>query len=157
MKRFLIIAAISVFLIACVNRKNEKRYLPNQVDKAIYFEMPLADFKTLKDSKIESYDDGMSFRKVFFEAVNGTLIKYFGYYFDAEDDMPLYEVIIGYNDDATANTEAVKLLGDPNYKETEWKFELKNEHNILAWIFEKKLIITALIPKTEWYEDTNKE
>lgn len=157
MKRFLIIASISIFLIACVNRKNEKRYLPHQVDKEVYFGMPLADFKNLKGPKVEQHDDGMPFRKVFFEAINGTLIKYLGYYFDAEDDIPLYEVIIGYNDEATVNTEATKLLGEPNYKETEWKFELKKEHDILAWVFEKKLIITALIPKTEWYEDTNKE
>jgi len=72
--------------------------LPNEADEAVYFGMPLADFKTLKGTNIEQHNDGISFRKVFFGGVNGAAVKYFGYYFDAEDDRPLYEVIIGYND-----------------------------------------------------------
>ncbi|NOQ74216.1 MAG: hypothetical protein GQ574_19565 [Crocinitomix sp.] len=157
MKRLLLFSTLSLLIVACVNQKNEKRYLPNEVEKAVYFNMPLADFKALKGSKAEIQDDGMDFRKVFFESVGGTLIEYFGYYFDADNNQPLYEIIIGYNDETTLNSEAVKLLGAPNYKDTEWRFELEKTHDILAWTFKKKLIIVALIPETEWHEEENPE
>ncbi|MFT5819338.1 MAG: hypothetical protein ACI8ZM_000561 [Crocinitomix sp.] len=155
MKRILLVTSISLLIFSCINQKKEKRYLPEEVEKAIYFNISLSDFKDLKGGKAEIQDDGMDFRKVFFEAVNGTLIEYFGYYFDTDNKQPLYEILIGYNDEATANVAAIKLLGTPNYKDTEWKFELDKTHDILAWIFKKKLIIVALIPETEWYEEEN--
>jgi hypothetical protein len=157
MKRLLLFTTLSLLFVACGNRQKEKRYLPTEVAEEVYFNMPLDDFKALKGSKVEQIDDGMSFRKVFFEQQNDGLVEFLGYYFDTEGESPLYEVIIGYKEEASVGAESVKLLGEPNYKEKEWKFEVNKSFDILAWTYEKKLIIVALIPDTEWYEDVNKE
>lgn len=143
---------IFALLVSCASGKKTNRYLPEALETEINFGLPLADFLKIKVDKAELQNDGTDFRKVYFETVENQDITYFAYYFDAESTMPLYEVIIGYKTIDHLNKAAIQLLGQPNYKDTEWKITRENDFDLLAWRYKEKLVIAALIPDTEWYE-----
>lgn len=153
MKNYLSFFLISLLLFACGTSKKTSRILPDTVDQKIYFGMPLDEFKKLKADKVESVDDGMPFRHVFIEDIEHPELTNLGYYFDADNDKPLYEVLLIYKDEETMQRNAAEILGPPNYKETEWKIERENAPDMLAWTFKSKIIIVSLISGTEWHED----
>ncbi|MCB0661967.1 MAG: hypothetical protein KDC24_04465 [Saprospiraceae bacterium] len=104
---------------------------------------------------MEKQDQQFDFRQVYMEESPGENINYAVYYFDADDNKPLYEVIIEYPDIQSRDAAAAALLGPPN-QGGEWYFEKKWEYPIKAWVFKNKLVIAALIPNTEWYEEAQK-
>lgn len=153
MKQITLLLSLFFILGACNTSKEAEIYLPESVRTGIHFGMTLEDFKTLKGDKVKLEDDGMSFRIIYSEAISNNPIEYVIYYFDADEEKPLYEVILIYKDEADRDAAAAELLGAPNFEEKEWRIEREKKETIWAWTFKNKLIVTALIPKTEWYED----
>ncbi len=112
----------------------------------------VAKQRDIKSADLQDDD----FRITVYEKMDHPEIEGTGYYFDAEGKKPLYELIIVYKDEALRDAAAAKLLGSPNYENnTEWLLPGKNGYQIKAWKYKNKLIITALIPNTEWYEDVH--
>lgn len=152
MRKNVLYIALFTLVFSCASGKKTNRYLPETLESSINFGLPLAEFIKIKGNKVELQNDGMDFRKVYFETVENQDITYFAYYFDAESTMPLYEVIIGYKTIDHLNKAAIQLLGQPNYNDTEWKITRENDFDLLAWRYKEKLVVAALIPDTEWYE-----
>ena len=150
MKKIIYAFVFALVVVSCATR----RYLPDEVEKEVVFEMPLNDFLSIKNSKVEKFDDGMPFRHVYMEQLENASIDFIGYYFDADGEKPLYEVLIGCKNEADRDKMGESLFGARNAENnTEWHLKPKDFHEIKAWTFKNKLIITALIPNTEWYEE----
>jgi uncharacterized protein YcfL len=150
MKKMIYAFVFTLIIASCAT----ERYLPDEVEKEVVFDMPLNDFLSLKNSKVEKQDDNASFRHVYLENLANANVDYIGYYFDADGHKPLYEVIIGCKNETDRDKMGESLFGARNAEDnTEWHLKPKDFHEIKAWTFKNKLIITALIPNTEWFED----
>ena len=151
MKQLLVYSFTFLMIFGC----GTERHLPKEMEAKTEFGMPLNEFLSFKNSKVEKQETGMGFRHVYYEEITGKDIAYIVYYFDADGEKPLYEVLIGYHDQQKRDAVARQLLGEPNSENnTEWQLKPEKGYEIKAWTYKDKLIITALIPETEWYEDT---
>lgn len=123
--------------------------------KGLEFNMSMKQVGAIRDLDSDQIQDG-DFRFTVYEPLENSEIEGAGYYFDAEGDKPFYELIIVYKSEELRDAAAQKLLGEPNFENnTEWQVRGKGPYEIRAWGFKTKLIIAALIPNTEWYEDVN--
>lgn len=148
---------IILFLIttSSVISQNEKirRPIPREVpNNKVRFEMPLSEF--LDNFKRDNIvlDDSYGFRLVYTQAVKNRNVSEIIYYFDADGDKPLYEIIVVYKESINAQTIADRKYGTPNFRQTEWRFQYK-EHEIWCWVYKDKIVVTAKIPETEWYKE----
>lgn len=91
-----------------------------------------------------------NFRTVFLSNLNHSDIESVVFYFDNDKEKPLYEIIINYKSEVLRDTDTQKLLGAPNHKEKEWKLKSGKDYPIHAWTFQKKLVLVAVLPGTEW-------
>ncbi|MCB0737348.1 MAG: hypothetical protein KDC92_07535 [Bacteroidetes bacterium] len=139
------ISSCSVF------KRKQKRYLPDNIDKNVHFGMSLKEFKNLKGNKVSLYAEE-SFRKAYLENLNDDELVSIVYYFDEDGDKPLYEVILDYKDKNGRDEEAAELFGDPNDGD-EWSFKEAKPWPIKAWTYKSKLIVVAVIPNTEWWDE----
>ncbi len=140
-----------IIATSCSTSKNAYNDIyPKSLEEGVYFDMPLEEFKTLKsiDSSM-MIDDG--FRSIYVENIKEGSVSDIVYYFDADKNAPLYEMIFIYNDTLVRNADAKALFGAPNDGK-EWRFNRK-PYDISAWTFKNKLIIAALIPLTEWADE----
>lgn len=131
-------------------KKWDKGYFPKDMPK-VHFGMSLALFalehKNISDLSSETY----TFRKVFLEEVEGAPFDQVIYYFDAEGDKPLYEVILIYPEGVNVEKVARGLYGPPNNGE-EWSWTHKKGHPVNIWVYKQKIVIAAVMPGTEWVE-----
>lgn len=150
---------VLLLLGACRTRKASaslsehpvRRYLPQEV-RDLYFGLSLATF--LEQKRDLTRPEGeMDFRIVLVEDFAEAQAESMVYYFDADDHEPLYEVIAIYPDVATRNTVAAELLGEPNHEGKEWRYDSGEGYQIWAWTFQKKLVIAAILPGTEWADE----
>jgi hypothetical protein len=111
--------------------------------------MSFDEFAKKKDVKDLRFTDD-NFRHVYVEDVDDDNLRNIVYYFDTDNDMPLYEIIFIYKDEATRDAVAKNLLGKPNHKEKEWKFSHKKRKNFYAWTYQTKLIMMQPLKDTEW-------
>lgn len=143
-----ILCLTTIFLLqGCASAK-----FPAALDKKVDFNMSLDYFNLLKGTSTADMQDD-SFRWVYNEEVNDDKLSNIVYYFDKDGSRPLYEMIFIYKDKNVRNKEANELLGYPN-NDGEWRLE-KAPYTIIAWNFESKLVMAALIPNTEWWEEEN--
>ncbi|GAB5417405.1 MAG: hypothetical protein Crog4KO_29870 [Crocinitomicaceae bacterium] len=140
---------ILLSLTSCGSKRDYGKIYPEDLSKKVDFNMSISDFNALKGTSTADMQDG-SFRWVYHEKVEGGDVTDIVYYFDKDGMQPLYEMIFIYNDTTARNAAADKLLGPPNH-EGEWRFT-NGPHTISAWKYKTKLILAALIPKTEWNE-----
>lgn len=112
--------------------------------------MSLQDFKNLKGNKVKIVEDGMDFRIVYLEEINGNKVSALGYYFDADGDQPLYEIIVIYKSEELRKGAQEEYLGEPNYKDKEWKIEGKDKLPIHVWSHKAKIVYALPLPGTEW-------
>jgi hypothetical protein len=152
MKNISTLIVIVFLLQACASTKNiHADVLPSEVEAKVKFDMPLDDFKKLKGTSA-SETEANNFRTIYTERVSEERVSGFAYYFSTEGEKPLYEIIIIYKDENERDIDAERLFGEPNVDGEEWFIERK-PHDLKAWKYGDKLIITALIPGTEWYKD----
>jgi hypothetical protein len=128
-------------------------FLPPEFEE-LEFGMSPTEVSELRPS-IKFMDQNFDFRAVYLEENPATTIKSAIYYFDADGNKPFYELIIEYPDIASRDAAAEALFGKPNMG-GEWYFEDKGPYPIKAWVFKEKLVVAALIPQTEWWEDAQK-
>ena len=132
--------------------KKANPYLPTALQD-IDFAWPMqrvADIRDLRSDDMVKEE----FRIAVYQGITHPEIEGVAYYFDADTPQPLYEVIIAYKTKEGRDAAATKLLGEPNYENNaEWLLETKRGYKLKAWKFKKKLILVALLPGTEWYEE----
>ncbi len=155
MRNLIVIFSIMMLLASCAasNKNSSSKILPASLKKDVQFGMSLEAFKMSKKGVDFIINTDESFRDVYIENVNHPEISNYVYYFDTDDDKPLYEIIINYKSEELRDKAAESLFGAPNFEGGEWRFKRPDSFNVMAWTFKTKLIIVALLPKTEWYED----
>jgi hypothetical protein len=122
--------------------------LPKSLEK-YNFGMSLDDF--IKENKSATNSETrMSFRFEYIEKDLDKDIKEVTWYFDAENNKPLYEMIIEFNDAERLNSLCSKKLGKPNDDDGEWKWKTKEGYVFKAWRFGNKLVYALGLPFTEW-------
>jgi len=152
MKKIILPMLSLIFALGC----STARYFPKEFDEKVEFGMILGSFERLKNDRVSKQDDGMPFRHVYLEEVTALPFEFIGYYFDDDNNKPLYEVIISYKDIKVRDQVARDLFGSPNAENnSEWHLKPKNGPEIKAWTHKQKLVIVALIPETEWHPDEN--
>ncbi len=128
-----------------------RRYLPPEV-RDLYFGLPLATFLGQKRDLTRPAGE-TDFRIILIEAFDKAQAESAVYYFDADGDEPLYEIIAIYPDEATRDAVVADLLGEPNYQGSEWRYDSGEGYPIWAWTFKQKLVIAAILPNTEWADE----
>lgn len=150
------VVAVSLTISGCKSTKiaAENKYLPTEFSN-IHFNMSMEKVTELRSFSTSDVQDD-NFRFAVYEKIGRNGIEGAAYYFDAEGDKPLYEIIIIYADEAARDAAAATLLGPPNYKDnTEWMLSPKKGYPLYCWKFKTKLVVAALIPNTEWYNEFN--
>jgi len=126
--------------------------LPKSLTK-YKFGMSLDDFKK-KNKLATDAQASTSFRTEYRQTKIGKDIKQVTYYFDAENNKPLYEMIIEFNDATGLDAHCSKKLGAPNDNE-EWKWTTKEGYTFKAWRFGNSLVYALGLPSTEWGNEWN--
>jgi hypothetical protein len=127
------------------------KYLPQDVQR-VQLGMSLQAFQQAHAGEDLAIDNTMGFRISVTRAFPEGPVADIVYEFDAEGDNPLYELIIRYRDDVSADALAAEKYGPPNYEQTEWRFPTSDGFAIRVWTYQNKLIIVATIPGTEFAE-----
>lgn len=154
---FLFLPILALLLNGCNPTKQLVRqhpaiqYLPEDF-RNVYFGMPLTEFRDARP-EAEQFVQPMSFRSVYQESLPQSKYQYASYYIDKEPQAVLYEVILTYQNEAGRDAEATKLLGEPNYDGTEWRFQTEEGFLLWCWTYQTKLIYAAVLPGTEWEEE----
>jgi len=150
-----LLVVLCLFLLAATasaqTKKNSKGLLPKS-HKDLWFGMPMAAFGEARPFDKDSLGTSMDFRRTLVErqaADNAPGLHWAVYYFDAEDDFPLYEIILEYGHEGLRDEAAKKLLGEPNAGD-EWYFPNHKGFPFRAWLYQNKLILAAAIPGSEW-------
>jgi hypothetical protein len=134
--------------ILCISITEAQNYLPDEFSD-LRFSMSLEEFKTIKKN-ISIPESMMDFRIEVIENKPAKGIHEITYYFDAEGNQSLYELIIDYKSAAKRDQVAAQLLKTPNYNGKEWRYTDQNGTTIWAWTYMNKLIIVAVLKGTEW-------
>jgi hypothetical protein len=129
---------------------NPKTVLPKSLTKYT-FGMSLDDF-TKKNKSATGSAETMSFRLEYQEKDADKDIKSVTYYFDAENNKPLYEMIIEFNNAGALNAHCSKKLGAPN-DDKQWKWTTKEGYTFKAWRFGNRLVLAIGLPSTEWEKE----
>ena len=113
------------------------------------------DFLWKKQALRSQLDSTMGFRDEVKEVVGQNGLESVTYYFDRDDAMPLYEIIMEFKDEELRAAVAEKLLGPPNHpsEPNKWILGAQNGVVSLGWAFQNKLVIAASLPKVEWAGD----
>ena len=138
-----------------VAKKHEfqQKYLPYPF-KYLYLGMPIEEFKKANPkAKIQEHN-ALNYRIVAEEFSPSSEIKEIIYYFDTEDQNPLFELIIEYNDTTQHDKVVKELYGEPNFHNNRWKIDVHEGFDMMIWEHETKLVIVGKIDHTEY---THKE
>lgn len=145
---FLFIMAIPVFTIG--QNFDPKKVVPKKLSK-YKFGMTLDAFKALNKNAVESPSDNNAFRIEVTDTDAGSEFKSVTYYFDTENNKPLYEMIIAYPTEQAMNDYVTAKLKTPNDGD-KWRWTTKEGYSFKAWTFGKKLVLALALPSTEWEE-----
>ncbi|MFI5131449.1 MAG: hypothetical protein ACHQFX_15715 [Chitinophagales bacterium] len=129
---------------------NAKTVLPKNLSQ-YRFGMSLDDF-TKKNKSATTAEGNMSFRIEYLDKDAGNDIKQVLYYFDAENEKPLYEMIIQFNDVKSLEAHCSKKLGEANDGK-QWKWTTKEGYTFKAWRFSSTLVLALGLPLTEWEKE----
>ncbi len=129
---------------------NAKTVLPASLNQ-YRFGMPLEAF-TKKNKSATNLEGKMAFRIEYLDKDAGKDIKQVIYYFDAENDKPLYEMIIEFNNVQSLDAHCSKKLGKPNDRK-EWKWKTREGYIFKAWRFDNTLVLALGLPSTEWEKE----
>lgn len=152
--RTLLLIAVILFFLPVITAQNTsiKKPFPNAVHKKIRFGMTIENFADAFGDRIISVDTSMAFRTVIVQEVNSKDVGELVFYFDNDQDMPLYEIIVNYTSEEKARKEATRLLGAPNFNGNEWRY-LYDDLPIWCWVYKNKIVYAAKITGSEWEEE----
>ena len=123
---------------------HQEKYFPEGLEE-VYLGMPgkFLD-KTRRDTKLELVtDDSDSTRVVYREEHTGKAFEEVIYFTDAKNDQALYELQVNYPEGTNVEEEAIKLYGKANSDEGEWFFETEEDFNIIIWVEDQGMTISA--------------
>jgi len=129
---------------------NAKTVLPKSLSK-YSFGMTLDNF-TDKNKLATPVSNSLSFRIEYQDMAPAKDIKKVTYYFDAENNKPLYEMIIEFNDIRSLDAHCAQRLGTLNDGK-QWKRTTKEGYTFKAWRFSNTLVYALGLPATEWEKD----
>ncbi len=133
--------------ISMAQNFNARTVVPKNLNQ-FRFGMSLDDF-TKKNSSATTITANSSFRLEYTDKNAGGDIKQVTYYFDADNNKPLYEMIIQFNDLRSLDEHCSKKLGTAN-EGKQWKWTTKEGHTMKAWRFSNTLVLALALPSTEW-------
>jgi hypothetical protein len=156
---FITLLLSNTSVIAQKKTSNAINVLPPEINSAIYFGMNFADFKNVigSDLVLESEIINNGFRLVYTQKTKIPKIPVLIYYFANEQNIPLYEIIINYQNNEQAKKAATLLFGQPNFNQTEWRVKIKGFPEVWSWVYKNKLVVVAKIYGSEWFDEWNKE
>jgi len=147
------------FLLFCVlvpgfvsaQNFNPKKVVPAKLAR-YDFGMTLNDFKEKnKTAEVSPFTEN-DFRIEVKDVNAGKEYNAVTYYFDNENNKPLYEMIIEYKSEKLLNDYCQLKLKAPNTDDGKWKWTTKEGYVFKAWTFGKKLVFVLALPSTEWEE-----
>ena len=141
---------VLVPFISSAQKFNTKTVVPKSLNQ-FNFGMSLDDF-TKKNKSASSTEGRLEFRIEYLDKNAGDNIKQVTYYFDAENEKPLYEMIIQFNDVAALDAHCSKKLGAANDGK-QWKWTTKEGYTFKAWRFGSTLVLALGLPSTEWEKE----
>jgi len=115
------------------------------------FGMALDAFKTKNKTAIILPFNENDFRIEAIDTQAGSEYKSVTYYFDNENNKPLYEIIIEFQNEKLLRDYIKAKLKAPNFEDL-WKWTTKEGYVFKAWSFGKKLVFAMALPSTEWDE-----
>jgi len=155
MKKLIFLLLILFLITSCSIFKSFKKevhfqtqYLPEQFQD-LYLNMPFSEFEKTRNINKMERSDIMSFRISYEEHNPENNINNVTYYIDNEGNLPLYELIIEYNQNFDLTNYIKNKYGSPNFG-TEWLYDSKEGFMIKIWTFDNKLVIAGAIKGTEW-------
>ena len=129
---------------------NPKTVLPKSLVK-YDFGMSFDDFAK-KNKSATAAKARTSFRLEYLDKDAGQDLKGVTYYFDAENNKPLYEMIIEFKDAQGLDAHCSKKLGVPNDGKG-WKWTTRDGYVFKAWRFSNTLVCALGLPSTEWEKE----
>ena len=153
----LLIVLLTGFTAWAQGHGQQQKYYPKPFRK-LYLGMSLEEFAQRRPNIApETLNrDGIRYRWRESFSANSPILAAI-YYFDAEGDRPLYEIVILYRDLSARSKWVRKKLGVPNFNDREWRLSSAEGFLIRAWLHEEKLIFAGEIPGTEWDPETSGE
>ena len=161
MKKILSIALLAVIVTGCgvFNRsattpgstRPQLKFIPAEFHD-LHLGMSLRDALKARPG-LQFVEQDYDFRKVYIEEIGRDGIKTAVYYFDDDGDQPLYEIMMIYPSAEERDAVAFKLMGEPNFEDSEWMHDSQEGFRIHAWTFKEKFIIVGKIEGTEWEEE----
>lgn len=114
-----------------------------------------AVFFTQKPSLSRPDTSTTNFRHEVVEKVGKDGLSSLTYYFDADGDRMLYEIIVEFADEAVRTEASEKMFGPANYPDRPDHWIAGAQDNIvsLIWAFNNKIVIAANLPGSEWDGD----
>jgi hypothetical protein len=150
-KNYLVIFCILMPGFALAQEFNPKTVVPVKLTK-YDFGMTLKAFKEKNKTAVEILNTGNDFRIELKDVKAGSEFKSVTYFFNAENNKPLYEMIIDYPTEQAMNAYVTAKLKTPNDGD-KWKWTTKEGIVFKAWTFGKKLVFVLALPSTEWAEN----
>ena len=152
-KTLILISYCSLLVPGIIYAQNFK---PNSVVPASLakykFGMALDLFKLENKNAVTAATGTGDFRIESTDAKAGPDFKQVTFYFDAENNKPLYEMIIEYHDESKLKAYCNSKLKTPNDEDGKWRWTTKEGYVFKAWTFGKKLVFALALPNTEWDE-----
>lgn len=145
------ISLLAAFIISL--SVSAQTYLPAELGDRLLFGQNQDSFQKLRpNAKVEPNVMFKDVRTIFKEGGLSKDIVGVTYYCDANNDHALYEVIIEFSDKATCKKRAIEVLGGPNHENDQWRISETHAPKLWGYIFEKKLIVIAMLPGTEHFD-----
>lgn len=127
------------------------QYIPTLLHES-YLGMPFSDFKKARMVLPDKDSNPNDFRIEYNEQIEGNDIKKLTYYFDKDNNQPLYEYIIEYRSQAKLQELMKQKYGKCN-DGSQWIFDSGEGFLIRVWTSDSKLCIVGLIKDTEWLNE----
>jgi hypothetical protein len=114
--------------------------------------MSLDSFKLKNKTALQENTSSFDFRIILNDSKISNEFKTVTFYFDAENNKPLYEMIIEYKDVKVMKAFIKSKLKSPNDEGDKWKWTTSEGYTFKAWTFSNKIVFALALPSTEWDE-----
>lgn len=154
MRNIFFILLIPILLGSCTATKKQTTQPRSQAQilleqfQNLRLNMPYTEFAKLQKNLSER-SDIMTFRVTYEEEKPNKNIRHVIYYFDNQGNLPLYEIIIEYEEDFDLAKFLKTKYGTPNSGK-DWIYDSNEGFKIKVWTFDHKLVIAGIIKGTEW-------
>jgi hypothetical protein len=138
---------LSLPLFMAAQNFDSKSVVPKSLNK-YSFGMSVDAFTEINKSATLK-NSPFAFRAEYQEKNPDSDIKEVTYYFDEDNDRPLYEMIIAFNDVKGLDAYCSKKLGKPD-NDKQWTRTTRQGYSFKAWRFGSTLVLALALPSTEW-------